>query len=291
MPPLAQVTNVVISGVLTGTIYGLIALGLSTIFGVMRLVNFAHGEFMILAMYAAVFGFERLSLDPFVGIPLAVALFGAFGYGLQRLLINRFTRRPEHAQMLLMIALATIVSNGLLLTFGPDARSVQPSYALDSYAWGALLFDRPRAYAALAALVATALLAAFFRFTLTGKAIRACADNPLGAQIAGLPVAHLHAVTFGLGTACVAVAGCAMVSLVDVTPSLGPAYTLLAFVIVIVGGLGSMTGALLGGFLIGVSEALAGVFIAPSAKSMVSFGLLVVVLLARPRGLLGRASS
>ena len=113
------------------------------------------------------------------------------------------------------------------------------------------------------------------------------ADNPVGARVAGLPVAHLYAVTFGIGAACVAVAGCAMVSLIDFTPTLGPSYTLLAFVIVIVGGLGSMVGALLGGLLIGVSEALAGVLIAPSAKSMVSFGLLILVLLARPQGLMG----
>ena len=127
----------------------------------------------------------------------------------------------------------------------------------------------------------------FFRFSLVGKAIRACADNHLGALVVGLDVKRLYALTFGLGAACVAVAGCAMVVLVDVTPPLGPAYTLLAFVIVIVGGLGSMTGALLGGVLIGVSEALAGLLVAPSAKGMFSFGLLILVLLFRPQGLLG----
>ena len=127
-----------------------------------------------------------------------------------------------------------------------------------------------------------------FQIHSTGKAIRACADNYLGAKVVGLNVKRLYALTFGLGAACVAVAGCAMVLLVDVTPGLGPYYTLLAFVIVIVGGLGSMGGALLGGVLIGVSEALAGLFIAPSAKSMFSFGLLILVLLVRPQGLLGK---
>jgi len=139
-----------------------------------------------------------------------------------------------------------------------------------------------------AALIAAAGLFTFFRYTLTGKAIRAYADNYLGAKVVGLNVKHLYALTFGLGAMCVAIAGCAMVVLVDVTPPLGPAYTLLAFVIVIVGGLGSMGGALLGGVLIGVSEALAGLFIEPSAKSMFSFGLLILVLLFRPQGLLGR---
>ena len=287
MPTLPQLANVIISGALTGTVYGLMALGLSAIFGVIRLVNFAHGELMTLAMYTAVVAFQGLALDPFVTMVGAAALFAGIGYVIQRAFINRFVHRPEHAQMLLMIALSIIIANLLLLGFGPDARNVQTSYQLDSFELGPILLDKARVYAAAAAVLATAALAAFFRFTLTGKAIRACADNPLGARVAGLPVAHLYAVTFGIGAACVAVAGCAMVSLIDVTPTLGPSYTLLAFVIVIVGGLGSMVGALLGGLLIGVSEALAGVLITPSAKSMVSFGLLILVLLARPQGLMG----
>ena len=289
MPTAAQLANIVISGTLTGTVYGLMALGLSAIFGVIRLVNFAHGELMTLAMYAAVVAFQGLALDPFLTMVVAAALFAGLGYLLQRAFINRFVHRPEHMQMLLMIGVSIIIANLLLIGFGPDARSVQTSYQLDSFELGPILVDKVRVYAAGAAVVATAALAAFFRFTLTGKAIRACADNPLGARVAGLPVAHLYAVTFGIGAASVAVAGCAMASLIDVTPTLGPSYTLLAFVIVIVGGLGSMVGALLGGLLIGISEALAGVLIAPSAKSMVSFGLLIVVLLARPRGLMGGA--
>ena len=287
MPAASTIANVVVSGVLTGIVYGLMALGLSAIFGVVRLVNFAHGELMTLAMYGAVVAFQRLALDPFPGMVGVAALFGVLGYALQRGFINRFVRRPEHAQMLLMLALAIIIGNGLLLAFGPDARNVQTSYQLDSFELGPLLVDKVRVYAAVASLVTTALLGAFFRLTLTGKAIRACADNPRGARVAGLPVAHLYAVTFGIGAATVAVAGCATVQLIDVTPGLGPAYTLLAFVIVIVGGLGSMLGALLGGLIIGLSEALAGLLVSPSAKSMVSFGLLAVILLVWPRGLLG----
>jgi branched-chain amino acid transport system permease protein len=289
MPALSHVANAVVSGMLTGTIYGLMALGLSAIFGVIRLVNFAHGELMTLAMYAAVAVFQGLALDPFLTMVGAAVVFGGFGYVLQRGFINRFVHRPEHAQMLLMIALAIIIGNLLLLGFGPDARNVQTSYQLDSFELGPLLLDKVRVFAAAAAVVTTGLLAAFFRFTLTGKAIRACADNPIGARVAGLPVAHLYAITFGIGAGSVAVAGCAMVQLIDVTPGLGPSYTLLAFIIVIVGGLGSMVGALLGGLVIGVSEALAGLLIAPSAKSMVSFGLLVLLLLARPQGLMGGA--
>src|SRR5438093_607049 len=176
----------------------------------------------------------------------------------------------------------------VLVILAPDSRAVSLDTLLECIELGPVLIDRGKFYAALVAFGAAAALFGFFRLTRTGTAIRACADNWLGAKIVGLDVKRLYALTFGLGAACVAVAGCAMVLLVEVTPSLGPAYTLLAFVIVIVGGLGSMGGALLGGVLIGVSAALAGLFITPSAKSMFSFGLLILVLLLRPQGLLGR---
>lgn len=282
------IANVVIAGLLTGLVYGLMALGLSVIFGVVRVVNFAHGEMMTIAMYAAVILFGALGLDPlFAVVPVAVAFFG-FGYALQSTLINPFITRPEHSQFMLLVAVALIMVNALLMAFGPDARSVQVDYQLESYALGPILVDKARLLAAGMAVATSAALFAFFRLTLVGKAIRACADNHHGAQVVGLNVKRLYALTFGVGSACVAVAGCMMILIVDVTPVLGPAYTLLAFVIVIVGGLGSMPGALLGGVLIGVSEALAGLLIVPSAKSMFSFALLILVLLFRPQGLLGK---
>jgi len=282
------VANVVIGGVLTGLVYGLMALGLSVIFGVVRVVNFAHGEMMTIAMYAATVLFAALGLDPFLCVLPAALAFFLFGYLLQAGLINPFITRPEHSQFMLLVAVAIIMVNALLMVFGPSARNVQVDYQLESFEIGKILVDKARLFAALAAVVTAGLLFSFFRFSLVGKAIRACADNHLGALVVGLDVKHLYALTFGLGSVCVAVAGCAMVLLVDVTPALGPAYTLLAFVIVIVGGLGSMPGALLGGVLIGVSEAMAGLFIAPSAKSMFSFGLLILILLFRPQGLLGK---
>jgi len=284
------VVNVLIAGLLTGLVYGLMALGLSVIFGVVRVVNFAHGEMMTVAMYAATVLFAMLGLDPFlVALPVAAAFF-VFGYLLQTALINPFITRPEHSQFMLLVAVAIVMVNALLMVFGPDARNVQVDYQLDSFEIGKILVDKARLYAAAAAVLTAGSLFLFFKYSKTGKAIRACADNYLGAKVVGLDVKKYYALTFGLGCVCVAIAGCALVLLVDVTPPLGPAYTLLAFVIVIVGGLGSMGGALLGGVLIGVSEALAGLFIAPSAKSMFSFGLLILVLLFRPQGLLGKRS-
>jgi branched-chain amino acid transport system permease protein len=286
--PLDLVVNVLVSGLLTGLVYGLMALGLSVIYGVVRIVNFAHGELMALAMYATVIAFSALKLDPlWTLLPVALAFFG-LGYVLQRTLINPFINRPEHAQFMLLLAVALILVNGLLLAFGPDARNVQVDYALDSYQIGTLLVDKVRIVCAAVALVCCTLLWAIFRFTGFGKAIRACADNLLGARVVGLNVAHLYGLTFGIGCACVAVAGTLLTLLVDVTPTSGPAYTLLAFIIVIIGGLGSMPGALAGGVLIGVSEAAAGIVFTPSAKSMVSFALLVAVLAFKPQGLFAR---
>jgi len=280
--------NVAVAGILTGLVYGLMALGLSVIFGVVRVVNFAHGEMMSIAMYLAVVLFASFGLDPLIMlIPIAAVMF-AFGYVLQAGLINPFVTRPEHSQFLLVVALAIIIVNTLLIIFGPDARTIQTSYAYDSFQLGPIIVDAAKAYAAVAAIVVTAALFAFFRFSPVGKAIRACADNYTGALVVGLNVKKLYALTFGLGAACVGAAGTMLALIVDVTPIIGPTYTLLAFVIVITGGLGSMSGALLGGVLIGLTEALAGLIFTPSAKSMFAFAILVLVLLFRPQGILGK---
>jgi branched-chain amino acid transport system permease protein len=286
--PIELYLNATLSGALTGLVYGLMALGLSVIFGVVRVVNFAHGEMMTGAMYIAILLASAFKLDPIVAmVPVGLAMF-VFGYLLQRTLISPFIVRPEHAQFMLMIAVATILANGELLIFGPNARNVQVDYALDSFAIGDIIFDKVRVYAAIGALAVSGALFTFFRFTLLGKAIRACADNYIGAQVVGLNVRQLYAITFGIGAACVGAAGCMLLLLIDVTPVQGPGYTLLAFIIVIVGGMGSLTGALLSGLIIGMSEALAGLLIVPSAKSMAAFAILVLVLLFRPEGLLGK---
>jgi branched-chain amino acid transport system permease protein len=286
--PLDIYLNVAVGGILTGLVYGLMALGLSVIFGVVRVVNFAHGEMMAIAMYLAIVLFAAFKLDPLIMlIPIAGVLF-ALGYALQRGLINRFITRPEHSQFLLMVAIAIIITNVQLILFGPDARNVQTTYAFDSYQIGRIIIDANKLYAALAAVVVAAALLAFFRFTRTGTAIRACADNYAGAQVVGLDVGKLYALTFGLGSACVGAAGVMLTLILDATPAIGPVYTLLAFVIVITGGLGSMVGALLGGVLIGLTEAMAGLLYTPSAKSMFAFAILVLVLLFRPQGIMGK---
>src|SRR5881394_3842032 len=170
MPALDLVANVVVSGLLTGLVYGLMALGLSVIFGVVRVVNFAHGEMMTVAMYGATVLFAALKLDPFLAmVPVALAFF-VFGYAMQAAIINPFITRPEHSQFMLLVAVAIILVNAMLMLFGPDARNVQVDYQLESIEIGMILIDKARLYAAGAAIVAATGLLLFFRKTRTGKA-------------------------------------------------------------------------------------------------------------------------
>jgi branched-chain amino acid transport system permease protein len=285
-----SLANVIVTGLLTGLVYGLSALGLSVIFGVVRVVNFAHGEIMVLGMYGAMLLAHYAGLDPLAAAPLVAAALFAGGWALQRVLINRFIGRPEHMQFLLLAGVAMMLVNLMLMLFGPEAKPTPVAYAFDSFELGRLVLDKVRVYAAMAAVLVAGSLFLFFERTRLGSMIRACADNQLGARVVGLDLDGLYALTFGIGAAIAGIAGCLLTLMTDVRPTLAPEFTLMGFIIVIVGGLGSLTGALLGGLLIGVSEALAGFFLLPSLKSMFSYALLILILLLRPQGLFGRTS-
>jgi len=281
--------SVGLNGVLIGLIYGLMALGLSVVFGVVRVVNFAHGEMMVLAVYGATILNALFRVDPILVAPL-IALFMFFlGYGLQRGLINRLLHQAEHVQFIILAAVALILMNLQLMIFGPDAKAATVSYSLETFELGTIILDKVRVYAALISLVVAMALFAFFKRTLLGKTIRACADNLLGAQVVGLDYKHLYAISFGIGSACVGVAGALMSLVFNVTPHLAPELTLLSFVIVIIGGLGSMGGALVAGVFIGIVQAYAGYFTTPSLKSLFSFLLLILVLMFRPQGFFKKA--
>lgn len=278
--------NIGINGLLMGLIYGLMALGLSVIFGVIRVVNFAHGEMVVLGVYGAIVLFTAFGLDPILAIPILSLIMFGFGYALQRGLINRLLEKPEHVQFIVLASVALILVNLQLMVFGPEARAITVSYSLETFEMGKLLIDKARVYTSAIALIVAVSLFAFFKYSLTGKMIRACADNLLGAKVVGLNYKHLYAISFAIGSVCVAIAGSLLSLLFNVTPHLAPELTLLSFVIVIIGGLGSMGGALFGGVLIGVVQAYAGYFTQPSLKALFSFLLLIVVLMFRPQGLL-----
>ena len=279
--------NVLVSGLLIGVVYALIALGLTIIFGVMRVVNFAHGEMVVIGMYAAYWMWSATHLPPWLlAIPAGALLF-FLGYWLQRLIINAYIDRPQHTQFILFIALALIITGLHVVLFGPDSRPIKDPMTKQSYTLGALRLDKVRAQAALTALVLIAGLFVFLRYSTLGRAIRAAADNLVGAQVIGISVKRVYAMTAGIGMACAGAAGALISPMFDTQPFLATDFTLIAFIIVIVGGLGSMTGALFGGVLIGLAEAIAALAFSPSLKTLFSYALLVFVLLLRPNGLFG----
>ncbi len=279
--------NVIAGGVLIGIIYALIALGLTIMFGVMRVVNFAHGELVVLGMYLGYLIWATLDITPVMAVPISAIIMFCFGYVLQAGLINQFIRRPHHAQFILFIGLALIITGAHMLIFGPDARSIADPSSFETFNIAGLRLDAVRVYGAAVALVMIVLLLVFLRYSTTGASIRAAADNQIGAAAIGLRVNRLYAVTAGIGVACAGVAGTLISPVFDTQPYLAGELTLLAFIIVIVGGLGSLMGALVGGILIGVSESLAALLINPAMKSMISYALMIIVLLLRPQGLFG----
>ena len=279
--------NVVLSGVLMGLVYGLIAVGLTIIFGVIRVVNFAHGAMVVFGLYIGYFTGLWWGLPTIVSALIAGALMFALGYCLETLVVKRFVSRPQHVQFIVFIALSLLFTGVQLISFGPDSRPSVSQLSFETITFGSIRVDLARLQAAGATTVLILALAAFLKYSAFGRFIRAAADNRLGGLIVGIPIPQIYAITFGIGTACAGFSGALISPLFDAQPYLAVDFTLLAFVTVIVGGLGSFVGALIGGLTIGVTEAVAALLIAPSMKTAFSYGLLILVLILRPRGFFG----
>jgi branched-chain amino acid transport system permease protein len=277
----------VLNGLMTGAIYALVALGLTLIYGVLHIINFAHGALLTAAMFAAFFSYTQLGLDPYLAAAFLTPLFFLFGYGLQRFLIGPAAHGEDRNFLLVTLGLAIVIENGLLYAFRADTRTINLPYAFSTIEVGSAFLAVPRVIAFVAVVVATAALWAIMQWTDTGKAIRAVAKEKLGAELSGIDVAHIYAVTFGLGTACVAVAACLLIPTYYVNPTAGDAFVLVAFTIVVLGGMGSITGALIGGLFVGVVESLSSVFLGQSLGQIGIFLMFIGVLLLRPSGLFG----
>ena len=277
----------ILNGLLTGSIYALVALGLTLIYGVLHIINFAHGALLTAAMFAAYFAFHVLGLDPYIAVFIVAPLFFAFGYGLQRFVIGPASHGEDRNMLLVTLGLAVIIDNALLYAFSADTRTINVPYAFSSIDIGFTYLAVPRLIGFGAVLVVALVLWLIMGFTDTGKAIRAVAKEKLGAELAGIDVAHIYAVTFGLGTACVAIAACLLIPTYYVNPTAGHAFVLIAFTIVVLGGMGSVPGALIGGLFIGVVESLSSLFLGDSLGQVGIFIIFIVVLLVRPQGLFG----
>ena len=273
---------------LFGGVFSLMAVGLTLIFGVMRVVNFAHGDMMVWGMYLAWLMATRAGVDPYVGFVLCAAALFVLGFVVQRALVQRIVDAPHEMQILLMLGVALVLENTALLLFGPEPQRVRSGLAQATLWLGPLFVDVARLIAFGVAVVLTLVLSLFLFRTDLGRSIRAAADNTYGALVIGTNVPRVYAVAFGVGAACVGAAGALVAPLLPFQPPTGLQLSVASFNIVIIGGMGSLVGAFVGGVLVAVAESLGAVFLRPSLKELVSFSLLVVILLFRPAGLFGR---
>jgi len=277
----------IVNGLLTGAVYALVALGLTLIYGVLHIINFAHGALLTAAMFAAYFAYRVLGIDPYLAALLLAPAFFAIGYALQRFVIGPASHGDDRNMLLVTLGLAVIIENALLFAFRADTRTIDLSYAMSGIDLGFAFLPWPRLIGFGAVFAVALALWLLMSATDTGRAIRAVAKEKLGAELAGIDVAHIYAVTFGLGTACVAIAACLLMPSYYVNPSAGNAFVLIAFTIVVLGGMGSVPGALIGGLVIGVVESLSSLFFGESLGQLGIFILFIIVLLVRPSGLFG----
>jgi branched-chain amino acid transport system permease protein len=277
-----------LNGLLFGGVYSLMAVGLTLIFGVMRVVNFAHGDMMVWGMYLAWLLAARAGVDPSLGFLLSAAALFLLGVVLQRALVDRILDAPHEMQILLMLGVALVLENLALMAFGPEPVRVGSPLGRVTVWLGPLFVDVARLVAFGTALLLTLALYLFLTRTDLGRTMRATADNAYGALVVGTDVRRVYAVAFGLGAACVGAAGALVSPILPFSPAAGLSASITSFNIVIIGGMGSLPGAFAGGVLVSLAESLGAVFLAPSMKELVSFGLLVLILLCRPAGLFGR---
>jgi branched-chain amino acid transport system permease protein len=280
-----------LSGLLFGGVYSLMAVGLTLIFGVMRVVNFAHGDMMVWGMYLAWLLATRVGVDPYLGFALCAAALFALGWVVQRGLVDRIVDAPHEMQILLMLGVALVLENAALVAFGPDPQRVRSPLTRATVWLGPIFVDVARLVTFAVALALTLALWFFLARTDLGRRIRAAADNPYGALVIGTDVKRVYAVAFAIGAACVGAAGALVSPILPFQPAGGLALSVASFNIVIIGGMGSLLGAFVGGLLVSVAESLGAVFLAPSMKELVSFSLLIVILLFRPAGLFGKRAA
>lgn len=277
----------VLNGLTTGAVYALVALGLTLIYGVLHIINFAHGAALMVALYAVYFLKQQLGLDPYLALPLVVPGMFALGYLLQRGVVNRASHGKDENILLVTLGLSIVLENLALIAFKSDTRSIDTAYTLTTVAIGPAMIALPKLIAFVGALVASGVLLWIVGRTDLGRAIRAVAKEKHGARLMGIDVDHVYAMSFGIGLACLGAAACFLLPAYYVNPQVGNGFVLVAFTIVVLGGMGSFAGALLGGFLIGVVESLCGLWFGESLGQIGIFLLFIAVLLFRPQGLFG----
>ena len=278
-----------LSGVLIGLIYALVAVGLTMIYGVMDIVNFAHGEFLMFGMYSSFWLFSLFALDPLLTLPLSVLMLFALGVAVYQIVIKRITNAPMLSQIFSTFGLMILFRGIAQFLWKPDFRTVENSFASGNFTYGGLYFGIPHVVAGLGAVLATGVVWWFINRTRLGAALEATAQDKEAAQLMGIPSNRMFALAWGIGAACAGVAGVLLSNFFPIFPEVGANFILIAFVVVALGGFGSVTGAFWAGIIVGIVEVLGGFLIGPEYKLAIVLGLFLLVMLVRPQGLMGRA--
>lgn len=285
---LTTIFQLIINGLLLGGIYALISIGLTLIWGVLEIVNFAHGEFLMLGMYASYWLFRLYGVDPYLSLLIIIPLFFIIGLFVQRFTIQPIIEAPPLNQIFMTVGLSMVLQNAALFFWNADYRTLKTSYSALTLKTSDLMISFPRLVAFVLAMGIISALLVFLKRTYTGKAIRALAQERRAAMLVGINVYRTYQIAFGIGIACVGAAGAMLIPVYFVFPTVGGLFVLVAFVVVILGGYNSLIGSLVGGLIIGIVEAFSGFFISPHLKEGVYFVLFILILLLRPTGLFGR---
>ncbi len=277
----------VVNGLTMGAVYALVALGLTLIYGVLHIINFAHGSLLMVGLYGAFFLYRLLGIDPYVALVFLIPTLFVLGYALQRWVIGTAEHGRDQNVLLITLGLSIVIENLALYFFTADTQTIETSYALKVVDIGIALVPLPRLIGFAAALAVAGLLWALIARTDLGRAIRAVAKERQGARLVGINVDHIFAMSFGIGTACVGAAACLLMPMFYVSPQVGHVFVLVAFTVVVLGGMGSFVGALIGGFVIGLTESLGGLILGESLGQLGIFVIFIAVLMFRPTGLFG----
>ena len=282
--------QVLINGILLGGLYAIMALGLALVWGVLNIVNLAHGAFIMLGAYLAWHLYHYLGIDPFLGLPItAIVMFGV-GYAVQRGILNLVVRAPMFNTLLITFGMEVVLTYLAQLAFSADFRTINPSYAGTNVALGPVVIPTVRLAAFGVAIALTVAMWLFLLRTKLGRAIRATAQNLVAARLYGVEPRHLYAMTFGIGIGLAGVAGGLYGTVSQINPYIGATLTAKCFAIAIIGGLDNPLGVIVGGLVLGIIESLAVLYIGATFADVASFGVLVLVLIVRPSGLLGRTA-
>ena len=287
MPDSSIIIPSLLNGLTTGALYALVALGLTLIYGVLHIINFAHGALLMLGLYAVYYLKTRLGIDPYVALLIVPPAMFALGYVLQRGIISRAGHGRDENILLVTLGLSIIIENLALFFFRSDTRTIDTPYSFETVEILGAFLPLPKLVAFVGALATAALLWLLMSRTDLGRAIRALAKERKGARLIGIDTDHVFAMSFGLGIGCLGVAACLLLPSYYVSPQVGGGFVLIAFTIVVLGGMGSFIGALIGGFIIGVVEAMGGLFFGESLGQLGIFVIFILVLIFRPTGLLG----